>query len=289
MGYLIFVSLLWGFSFGLIKNQLSGLDANFVSFVRLSLAFLIFLPWLNIKNVQNKGMLLLIGAVQFGFMYIAYIFSYRYLQAYQVALFTIFTPIYVALINDVLWKKFNPLHLAVALTAVIGTGIVLWNQALERVVWMGFGLVQISNICFALGQVFYRKYRGGQTRLKSEMQVFALLYLGAVIVTGSAALVTTDWAHLVVRPSQWLTFVYLGIVASGAGFFLWNFGATKVNAGSLAVFNNLKIPLAILIALLFFGEHAHIARLVIGGTIIAAALWFNEKRAMMESSATEFE
>ena len=37
MGYLIFVSLLWGFSFGLIKNQLTGLDPNFVSFVRLLL------------------------------------------------------------------------------------------------------------------------------------------------------------------------------------------------------------------------------------------------------------
>ncbi len=278
MGYLLFVSLLWGFSFGLIKNQLSGLDANFVSFVRMALAFLVFLPWLKLKNVPRKGQLLLIGAVQFGFMYIAYIFSYHYLKAYQVALFTIFTPVYVALLDDLLKHKFNPVHLSVAVVSVLGTWIIVWNQTSDKVLWIGFGLVQISNLCFALGQIFYRKYRGRQTRLIGEIQIFALLYLGALIVTGGAALMTTDWSQLTVSTDQWLTFVYLGIVASGLGFFLWNFGATKVNAGSLAVFNNLKIPLAILVTLLFFGEQANGWRLLIGGTIIIAALWFNEQK-----------
>ena len=278
MGYLLFVSLLWGFSFGLIKNQLSGLDANFVSFVRMSLAFLVFLPWLKLKGISHKGQLLLIGAVQFGIMYIAYIFSYHYLQAYQVALFTIFTPIYVSLLNDLLERKFNEVHLAVALVSVLGTWIIVWNQASDKILWIGFGLVQISNLCFAFGQIFYRKYRGKQTRLITEIHVFALLYLGALMVTGGAALVTTDWSQLTVNTDQWLTFVYLGIIASGLGFFLWNFGATKVNAGALAVFNNLKIPLAILVALLFFGEQANGWRLLIGGTVIVAALWFNEQK-----------
>ncbi len=284
MIYLIFVSIIWGFSFGLIKNQLAGLDANFVSFIRLSLAFLIFLPWLKIKSVRHHGALLFIGAVQFGLMYIAYIFSYRYLQAYQVALFTIFTPIYIALIDDLLTGRFNKLHFLVAFVAVLGTGIILWNQALNKVVWLGFVLVQISNVCFALGQILYRKYRGRKTRLKNEVQIFALLYLGAVIITGGAAFFTTDWAHLTLRASQWLTFVYLGVVASGIGFFLWNFGATKVNAGSLAVFNNLKIPMAIFIALIFFGEHVHIGRLLVGGGLIVAALWYNEKKERGKAS-----
>lgn len=284
MGYLIFVSLLWGFSFGLIKNQLTGLDPNFVSFVRLSLAFLVFLPWLKLKDVPHKLELLLIGALQFGIMYMAYIFSYRYLKAYQVALFTIFTPIYVSLLDDILKRKFNALHFGVALLSVLGTAIIVWTQALNKILWVGFFLVQISNLCFAIGQIYYRKYRGKETRLIAEVHIFALLYLGAVIVTGSAALFTTNPANLAVTPNQWLTLGYLGIIASGLGFFLWNFGATKVNVGALAVFNNLKIPLAILIALLFFGEQTNLWRLLIGGTIITIALWFNETKAREDSA-----
>lgn len=277
MVYLLFVSLLWAFSFGLIKSQLTTLDANFVSFIRMSLAFIVFLPFLKFKGVKYKKELMLVGAVQFGLMYVAYIFSYRYLQAYQVALFTIFTPIYVTLLNDVFVHKFNALHLIVALISVIGTGIIVWQHSGDRILWEGFGLMQLSNLFFAFGQIYYRKLRGSQTHLTGEAGIFAWLYLGAVIITGFFTALSVQWKALQVTPGQWITLIYLGILASGLGFFLWNFGATRVNAGTLAVFNNLKIPVAILVALLIFGEQANWWRLLIGGTIVTGALWFNER------------
>ena len=45
-------------------------------------------------------------------------------------------------------------------------------------------------------------------------------------------------------------------------------------AGALAVFNNLKIPLAVAAALTIFGERADLLRLALGGglMLIAAAL-----------------
>jgi drug/metabolite transporter (DMT)-like permease len=65
------------------------------------------------------------------------------------------------------------------------------------------------------------------------------------------------------------------VLASGIGFFMWNTGATRVQAGVLAVFNNVKVPLAVLVSLLFFGERTDGLRLFGGGTIIALALWLN--------------
>ena len=47
-----------------------------------------------------------------------------------------------------------------------------------------------------------------------------------------------------------VTVLYLGLVPSGLAFNLWNLGATRVRAGILAVMNNLKIPLAVGVALL---------------------------------------
>ncbi|MFA5700981.1 MAG: EamA family transporter, partial [Desulfuromonas sp.] len=74
---------------------------------------------------------------------------------------------------------------------------------------------------------------------------------------------------------QWLTLLYLGVLASGLGFFMWNYAARTVNAGVLAVSNNLKIPLAIACSAVFFGEQINLFQLVAGSAIILAALILN--------------
>jgi drug/metabolite transporter (DMT)-like permease len=60
------------------------------------------------------------------------------------------------------------------------------------------------------------------------------------------------------------------------GFFFWNKGAVKVNSGSLAVFNNLKIPFGILIAIILFSEKVNFISFIVGGLIITFALSINE-------------
>jgi drug/metabolite transporter (DMT)-like permease len=74
-----------------------------------------------------------------------------------------------------------------------------------------------------------------------------------------------------------LVLLYLGLLASGLGFFLWNIGVTRVAAGTLAVFNNVKIPLAVLVSLLFFAEQTELLRLVMGGALIMLALAMNTR------------
>jgi drug/metabolite transporter (DMT)-like permease len=106
--------------------------------------------------------------------------------------------------------------------------------------------------------------------------VFGLLYLGAVIVSGAASAIFTPWKELRLGTTQIWTLVYLGAIASGISFFLWNLGARKVNAGALAVFNDLKVPLAVVVSLLVFGEQADALRLATGGVIVVAALVLNE-------------
>ncbi len=73
-------------------------------------------------------------------------------------------------------------------------------------------------------------------------------------------------------PVQWAIIAYLGLVASGLCFFLWNRGARRVSAGQLAVMNNLKIPLGAAVSLLVFRETAGVHTLLAGSLLIAAAL-----------------
>ena len=277
MGYLFIVSLIWAFSFGLIKGNLTGVDSTFVAFARLFTAALVFLPFLKLKKVKRTIALklALTGLLQFGVMYIAYLAAFRTLQAYEVALFTIFTPIFVTLIDDAFAKHFNLLHLVVALITVAGTAIIEWESIQSPGVLSGFLLVQLSNLCYAFGQIYYRRIMAQQPELK-DREVFGYLYLGAVFITALATLIFTPLASITLSAKQVVTLLYLGIIASGLGFFLWNIGARKVNAGALAVFNDLKIPLAVAVSLLVFGESATLPRLLIGGGVIIGALILNE-------------
>lgn len=277
MVWLLLVSLAWAFSFGLIKGNLTGVDSNFVAFVRMAFSFLVFLPFIRFKKTGFKLSLklALTGIFQFGVMYIAYIASFKTLKAYEVALFTIFTPIYVTLINDAIEKRFNPVHLVTAALAVLGTWVVESGQPLSGGILNGFLLVQVSNLAFAFGQVYYRKLMSSAEGLK-DRDVFGILYLGAVLVTGLVTLFFSPLQAITLTSKQIWTLAYLGIFASGICFFFWNLGARQVNAGALAIFNDLKIPLAVAVSLLVFGEQANWVNLLIGGGIVVLSLVFNE-------------
>ncbi|RPI25963.1 MAG: EamA family transporter, partial [Chloroflexota bacterium] len=237
--------MVWAFSFGLIKTSLQGVDSNFIAAARLGLSLLVFLPFFRPKIVdrQTSLRLMVVGGVQYGGMYIAYLYSFHYLKAYEVALFTIFTPLYVTLFDDLFERRMSWTSLAAVALAVAGTWIVQWKGSLQPGVMLGFWIVQVSNVCFALGQIYYRRVLTG--RKVKDSQVFALPYLGGFLAAGSAALVFTDWGRLAVTGPQWLTLLYLGVISSGLCFFLWNVGARQVNAGALAIFNDLKIPLSV--------------------------------------------
>ena len=278
MIYLLIVSLIWAFSFGLIKGQLTGLDSNFVSFTRMFLSLLAFLPFTRFKTISVKYIirLILLGMIQFGFMYVTYIFAYQYLKAYQVALFTILTPIYITLINDIIEKRFHRQYFFAAILAILGAGVVVLSEVSWIELSIGFILMQVSNLAFAFGQVYYRKLMK-QLPGVTDASIFAYLYLGATLLTGSFSIFTTDYSNMSLSQYQILTLLYLSVLASGICFFLWNLGARKTNAGILAVFNNLKIPLAIFVSLIFFNESTDLVRLILGGLLIIVAMLAADK------------
>ena len=277
MIYLIAVSIIWALSFSLIKGVLTNLDPNFVAFARLFISLLIFLPFFRFTDLNKKYFLhfLAIGAIQYGFMYLAYIYSYQFLQAYEIAILTIFTPLFVVLLYDIWGKHFIPNNWIKALLAIIGAGIIVYSDETSVGFWMGILLVQISNVMFALGQIYYKKIMEIEKTLSSKNH-YAVIFMGAVIVTFIFSLFTTNYSSLQITSEQIITLLYLGIIASGLGFFLWNIGVTKVNAGSLAVLNNLKIPLGVIVAIIFLGETVNPFQLFFGSGLIALALFVKE-------------
>jgi len=276
MFYLLLTSLVWAFSYGLIKGELAGLDSTAVATLRLVGAALVFWPFLRVGKIPRRPAwrLTVIGAVQFGVMYVLYLRAFAHLAAHEVVLFTIFAPVYVALLDGAVERRWSARHLGAAALAFVGAGIILWQQP-GRHLATGFLLMQASNLCFAAGQLAWRRERARLAHV-GVREMFGLLYAGAVAAALIASLFTTDW--LAFRPdwTQVGVIVYLGLVASGLGFFWWNLGATRVNAGTLAVMNNAKIPVGIAVSLFFFGENADLTRLLLSGACMVAAVGLAE-------------
>ncbi|PIE19017.1 MAG: multidrug transporter [Proteobacteria bacterium] len=276
MIWLFAVSLIWAVSFGLIKGQLAGTDPTGVAAVRLCISLLVFLPLFRPGRVpaRQAAGYVAIGAAQFGLMYVLYLAAYADLAAHEIALFTVLTPLWVAVAEDALDRRLSPGLLIAALLAVAGAAVVRWTELASAGVVRGFLLVQASNVCFAVGQVAYRRLRRRpQAAGVPDHQLFGWLYLGAAATAGALTLAVSGPAAFDFTGDQWLVLLYLGAVASGLGFYGWNVGATRTDAATLAVFNNLKIPLAILVSLVVFGEAvADPLRFALGSGLIVLAL-----------------
>ncbi|WP_346797774.1 carboxylate/amino acid/amine transporter [Halomonas sp. Bachu 37] len=286
MGRLVGVTLLWAFSFSLIGVYLAGqVDSYFAVLLRVALAALVFLPLLRPGLLASRQRLALmaLGAVQLGLMYIFFYQSFLLLSVPEVLLFTIFTPVYIALLDDLLFKRFTPIYLLTALLAVIGAGVIRYDSV-NNEFWLGFVVVQGANLCFALGQVGYRRLAAELPENLPWHNVFGWFFIGALLVALPAFLLLGNTAALPSTPVQWGVLAWLGLAASGGGYFIWNQGATQVDAGTLAIMNNALIPAGLLVNLVIWNREADLSRLLLGALIMAGSLWLNHwwvKRRMV--------
>ena len=235
MHYLAIVSIIWAFSFGLIGQALSEVDPFFAATMRLGIAGLVFIPFLRWSKIPHGSHFKLVGcgAVQVGVMYVCYMKAFQIApgQSHLVALFSILTPLYVVLINDLRKREFHPKYLYAAILAIAGAAIIKARTGSMDSLWITFGLMQVAGLAFGFGQVYYRDWKRKHTEVKDH-QIFALLYAGGFGVAAIACAFFTNWERTQLDAKQLQVLTYLGIVASGLGFFLWNKGAAICRAGT---------------------------------------------------------
>ncbi|HBV77978.1 MULTISPECIES: carboxylate/amino acid/amine transporter [Vibrio] len=278
MFYLSAVTLLWAFSFSLIGVYLAGqVDAWFSVWIRIALASLVFLPFIKVKGIPKTFIikLMAIGGIQLGLMYCFYYQSFLLLSVPEVLLFTVFTPIYVTLIYDFFKGRFSPWYLVTALIAVIGAAIIKFSGVNDHFL-TGFLVVQGANLCFAIGQVGYKYLMEKEKIELPQHTVFGYFYLGALVIATIAFSLLGNIDKLPTTGLQWSILVYLGLIASGLGYFMWNKGACMANAGALAVMNNALVPAGLVVNILIWNREVDLTRLLLGGAVIMLSLWVNE-------------
>ncbi|WP_372964849.1 carboxylate/amino acid/amine transporter [Marinobacter sp.] len=279
MAFLILVTVLWAVSFSLIGEFLAGrVDSDFAVLTRVLLAALVFLPFTKWRGVPNgvKLRIMATGMLQFGITYLCLYRSFAYLTVPEVLLFTIFTPLYVTLIDDALFRRFSPVALLAAVIATLGAGIIRYDGLSEGFL-TGFILLQVANMTFAAGQVGYKHVMRRYPLDIPGYRTFGYFFFGALVVALPSFLIFGNPDKLPATALQWGILAWLGLAASGLGLYLWNRGACEVDAGTLAVMNNALVPAGLLVNLLIWNRDADLTRLALGGAVIAFSLWVNAR------------
>jgi len=277
MSHLLVVNLIWSFSFSLIGQYLAGqVDSDFAVLTRVAIAAAVFLPFMRWRGLPGPLVagFWLAGALQFGVTYLCLYRSFSVLTVPEVLLFTVLTPIYVTLLEDALVRRFNRWALLAAAVAV-GGGVLIRYQPLEGEFLWGFILLQIANATFAAGQVLCRRLLLRYQPDVPLYRFFGHFFLGALVLALPSFLLFGNPERLPSTTVQWGVLVWMGLFATALGMFWWVKGSTRVDAGTLAVMNELHVPLGLLVNLLIWNRDADLMKIAAGGTVILMSLWIN--------------
>jgi drug/metabolite transporter (DMT)-like permease len=288
MIWLISASLIWAFSFGLIKGLITDVDPFVLGVLRTGIAALFFapvffaqflLPLVKRKPITPIPLKInahaaICGFLQIGLMYGPYLLSFQYLKAHEVALYTMTTPLIMGFLVSLKSRKNSGRVLVAALLATAG-GIIAASGKMNSVeMQIGVALVQLSNLFFASGILLWTNWLS--SKKDQQPQLMFPFFVGAA----AASLIMAAFFAKGVRlytTTEWIVFVYLGAVASGVGFFMWNRGALRVTTPTLTAANNLKLPIAMIVSIVFFGEQANLLPLTFGLILILLGLRFAQK------------
>ncbi|MDR5611731.1 MAG: carboxylate/amino acid/amine transporter [Arsenophonus sp.] len=274
MGLLVITTLLWAASFSLIGEYLAGqVNSWFAVLVRVALATMVFLPFLRWRGLSLKIILLymLVGAFQLGIMYLFVFQAYNYLSVVEFLLFTVLTPLYITLFYDLLERQHLRWgYLLSAMLAVIGAAIIRYDH-LSGSFWLGLLYVQLANISFAIGQVGYKRMM--EIYPIPQRQAFSWFYIGACTIALFGWMIFGDVSKLPTTKIQWGVLIWLGVGASGIGYFMWNYGTTQVDAGTLAIMNNMLVLAGLLVNFVVWQQHPDWLSFILGSSLLLLSLW----------------
>lgn len=106
---------------------------------------------------------------------------------------------------------------------MLGAAIIRYDKVSDHF-WTGLLLVQLSNLCFAIGMVGYKRLM--EVRPMPQHNAFTLVLCRGLYRGGGGVVYARQRQKLPTTTLQWSVLVWLGVVASGLGYFMWNYGAT---------------------------------------------------------------
>ena len=284
----ITVAIIWGLSFVAASAILTTIAPLILATIRFIIAASLFSPVIvweyrkgNRPSIADLKELALLGLLS---MSIYFWLQYTGVQhagaGISAVLATGFTPVLTGIAGTVLLKE--------RVTAKKGAGIALGLTgvaliALPKIVigsvdWLfllGVACLLGNAVCWSMYSTLSRRLMkriGNPLMVTAYTTLFGLLFLIPLSLTsdwGAIARLTTD---------QWLSILYLAVVCSCIGYFLWNYTLSKLEAVKATVWLYLEPVAAFIGSFALFGQVPTALTLIGGAAIIIGAFLTNRSK-----------
>lgn len=268
---IILATIIWGFSFVVVKDALDLIPPVYMTAIRFSLAA-IFLAIVFCKKLQliNKKYLAA-GAVLGFFLMAGTALQTVALQTTDAGVCAFLTTAYVVWSPFLAWaifkKRPNRQCVMGAVFAIVGIGCLSLTNGFH----MGFGelLTLLCGVCFALHIVFADKF----TETKDPILISVLQMVFAAIFGWIVAPIYDGRMDLsmFIGGQFWLAVLYMGVLGSGICFLLQVVAQKRLTVTTAAILLSMESVFGTIFSAIFLQEMMN-TRKIIGFVLMFAAV-----------------
>lgn len=281
---LLLTMAVWGSTFMVTKELIAVWPPFTLAFVRVTLGTLVLLPLAWSRHRRGDHLpwrtLWLMGLIGVALYYLVFNTAMVYVSASQGALVQSSIPAMTALVA-VLWLRERATTmrwLGIAMS-VGGVLIVFSGSGSDGAESSLFGnlLMFASVVCW-----------GVYTALAKRLAGFDSLVI-TTAVTGTGSLLLLPLAGYEVGMANlsgaglpplpligWLELLYLGVIASGMAYLLYNSSLRHLDASEVGVYTNLIPIVGVLTGVVVLGEPLS-ARAIVGGLVVMLGVWITSR------------
>lgn len=266
MGLALLVALIWGMGFVVAKGGM----AHFPPILLMALRFAVTalaLVWFLGPVGGNLGRLAVISVIGASVQYALTFTGVQGLGAGLSALVVQLEVPFLVLLGALLLGERPALRKWIGIAiAFAGVGLIAAQERFTGSL-LPVALVTGGAFCWALGQVMVRGLAGmtglSVTAWVAVLATPQLFLLSALFETGQIAAIRTAGA------GAWGAALYLGLVMTTLGYFLWNGLILRNPVGLVAPFLLLLPVFSVIGGILFLGEAVTASRLAGGAVVLA--------------------
>ncbi|MCP9298922.1 DMT family transporter [Bacillus halotolerans] len=246
-----------------------------IGFLFLTLVFINKRKSFSWQKIKSCGIFLFLSGIALGGNWIFLYQSYEYTTLTNATLGYYFAPVFVMLLSPIFLKeKLSFKKLICIFVAVLGMMFIVGNgvsaSGREDLIGIILGLIAAA---FYAALMLLNKFIKEMNRL--EVTIIQLLVTALILLP--YVLITEGLNMLSVSSSSIPFIIFLGIVNTGIGFWLFFSGMEKLKGQSIAVLSYVDPFVAILISGLILQEQFTLLQ-IIGGVLLLGSTFASEIR-----------
>ncbi|MHB8425756.1 MAG: DMT family transporter [Gammaproteobacteria bacterium] len=280
---LLFVTLVWGTTFPIIRAASAHLDGVEITALRFLVAGVCMLPFVFKASRAAWRAGLLLGFVAL-VSYVTQAVGLEYISSNRSAFITSLNVLMVPFLGLLLGGRLSLQIVSAALLACTGIGLMSWEGGSNLI---GDSATLGCAISYAIYIILLsRLIKAHESRTLAATQIVTM-----AVMSGVWLLVThlhgDALATLAVRAKPvWPSLLYLGVVASACMLFLQAVGQRRVSAEKAAVIYAMEPVFAALFGWLWLHETLGV-RGFVGGAMVVLAVIFGEWRFTPRAKASD--